>query len=124
MLTDRSLECSSCLHMAAHAAHDGDHGRVRGESGDIVTSALGTKHHWDDVYEKELANFREHGDEGEVWFGYPVVRKMVSWCVAGPPGTDGARGAADGAAGAGWRSHQGVAPTHASSRSAAVTVLF
>ena len=26
-----------------------------------------TSHSWDDVYEREVANFEETGDEGEIW---------------------------------------------------------
>jgi hypothetical protein len=27
-----------------------------------------TSHSWDDVYEREVANFEETGDEGEIWW--------------------------------------------------------
>ena len=30
-------------------------------------SKLGTKQHWDDVYEREVRMFNDIGDEGEVW---------------------------------------------------------
>ena len=26
-----------------------------------------TSHSWDDVYEREVANFEDTGDEGEIW---------------------------------------------------------
>ncbi|KAI0694616.1 S-adenosyl-L-methionine-dependent methyltransferase [Cytidiella melzeri] len=46
---------------------------------DLSPSKLGTKDHWDDVYSRELANFEEIGDEGEIWFGGDSVEKMVAW---------------------------------------------
>ncbi|KAJ7067054.1 S-adenosyl-L-methionine-dependent methyltransferase, partial [Mycena amicta] len=52
---------------------------------DLNPSKLGTKGHWDDVYETELANFHEHGDEGEIWFGVQAVDKMVKWALEHVP---------------------------------------
>ncbi|KAF8312523.1 hypothetical protein DL93DRAFT_2082125 [Clavulina sp. PMI_390] len=49
-------------------------------SGAFASSRLGTKAHWDLVYEKEVTNFEEFGDEGEVWFGEGSVEEMVDWC--------------------------------------------
>ncbi|KAJ7285114.1 S-adenosyl-L-methionine-dependent methyltransferase [Mycena rebaudengoi] len=46
---------------------------------DLQPSKLGTQTHWDSVYAGELANFHEHGDEGEIWFGLQSVEKMVKW---------------------------------------------
>lgn len=46
-----------------------------------VHCELGTKAYWDAAYRRELATFRDIGDEGEVWFGYPVVRTIVKWWV-------------------------------------------
>jgi len=48
-------------------------------------SKLGTKEHWEDVYARELENFEEFGDEGEVWFGEDSVEKMVDWCLSNVP---------------------------------------
>ncbi|KAF8896427.1 S-adenosyl-L-methionine-dependent methyltransferase [Infundibulicybe gibba] len=54
---------------------------------DLRPSKLGTKEHWDTVYEEEVANFQEIGDEGEVWFGIASVEKMVEWTVLNVPCT-------------------------------------
>jgi len=48
---------------------------------ELPPSKLGTKEHWDEVYERELTNFAEIGDEGEVWFGEDSVEKMVDWAL-------------------------------------------
>ncbi|TDL25787.1 S-adenosyl-L-methionine-dependent methyltransferase [Rickenella mellea] len=46
---------------------------------ELQPSKLGTKDHWDKVYEEELSNFEEFGDEGEIWFGTESVEKMRDW---------------------------------------------
>ncbi|KAI0926109.1 hypothetical protein AcV5_008658 [Taiwanofungus camphoratus] len=48
-------------------------------------SRLGTKEHWDDVYSSELVNFKEIGDEGEIWFGEDTVEKTVDWVLDNVP---------------------------------------
>ncbi|KAJ4477245.1 S-adenosyl-L-methionine-dependent methyltransferase [Lentinula aciculospora] len=53
------------------------------------SSILGSKEHWDWVYARELASFREIGDEGEVWFGEDSVDKMVRWAAEHVPSSDG-----------------------------------
>ncbi|KAJ7928917.1 hypothetical protein B0H13DRAFT_2228849 [Mycena leptocephala] len=57
---------------------------------DLQPSKLGSKEHWDHVYETELANFQEHGDEGEIWFGVQSVEKMVKWALEHVPPTQNA----------------------------------
>ncbi|KAL1703574.1 S-adenosyl-L-methionine-dependent methyltransferase [Schizophyllum commune] len=52
---------------------------------DLQPSKLGTKEHWDNVYSSELANFKEIGDEGEIWFGEESVEKMVDWALEHVP---------------------------------------
>ncbi|KAF7316728.1 Methyltranfer-dom domain-containing protein [Mycena chlorophos] len=52
---------------------------------DLTPSRLGSKEHWDDVYDRELANFEETGDEGEIWFGTQAVDKMVKWALEHVP---------------------------------------
>ncbi|KAI0044046.1 S-adenosyl-L-methionine-dependent methyltransferase [Auriscalpium vulgare] len=48
---------------------------------ELEPSRLGTKAHWDSVYEQEVANFEDTGDEGEIWFGEDSVEKMVDWAL-------------------------------------------
>lgn len=45
-------------------------------------SVLGTQEYWDAVYEREVKNFDEFGDVGEIWFGKHVENGMLSWIVA------------------------------------------
>lgn len=52
---------------------------------ELEPSELGTKDHWDSVYQSELRNFEDHGDEGEIWFGEESVRKMVRWTLQNVP---------------------------------------
>ncbi|KAK3218329.1 hypothetical protein Dsin_012299 [Dipteronia sinensis] len=44
-----------------------------------VSSLLGLQSYWDSAYADELANFREHGHAGEVWFGANVMDVVASW---------------------------------------------
>nr|XP_033509075.1 EEF1A lysine methyltransferase 2 [Nicotiana tomentosiformis] len=43
---------------------------------------LGFQSFWDSAYADELANFREHGHAGEVWFGANVMEIVASWTKA------------------------------------------
>ncbi|EJD49036.1 S-adenosyl-L-methionine-dependent methyltransferase [Auricularia subglabra TFB-10046 SS5] len=52
-------------------------------------SKLGTKEHWDSVYQEEIENFEELGEEGEVWFGTETVEKMVEWAEEHMPASKG-----------------------------------
>ncbi|KAJ1923865.1 Protein-lysine N-methyltransferase efm4 [Tieghemiomyces parasiticus] len=36
-------------------------------------------HSWDTAYRREVTNFNDHGDVGEVWFGEDSVDKMADW---------------------------------------------
>ncbi|KAG6332527.1 hypothetical protein ID866_6564 [Astraeus odoratus] len=56
---------------------------------ELRPSNLGTREYWDGVYEEELQNFKDFGDEGEVWFGQESVEKMVDWALENvPPRSD------------------------------------
>jgi len=46
---------------------------------EITPSALGTKEHWDEIYDRENNVFDEIGDVGEVWFGESTLTTVVRW---------------------------------------------
>lgn len=48
------------------------------EGGELPTSQLGSKEYWDHVYDRELGNFEEFGEEGEVWFGETCLGRVLS----------------------------------------------
>ncbi|XP_058527571.1 EEF1A lysine methyltransferase 2 isoform X2 [Ochotona princeps] len=45
----------------------------------FAPSALGTREHWDSVYERELQTFQECGDTGEIWFGEESMTRLLRW---------------------------------------------
>ncbi|KAJ1720289.1 Protein-lysine N-methyltransferase efm4 [Coemansia erecta] len=49
------------------------------ETESFEASKLGSKDHWNNVYDREISNFKETGDIGEVWFGEDTAAKMVTW---------------------------------------------
>ncbi|KAB1270940.1 EEF1A lysine methyltransferase 2 [Camelus dromedarius] len=71
--------------MSEGADHGGGAGAAawsRGGSpgGDgFAPSALGTREHWDAVYERELQTFQEYGDTGEIWFGEESMARLIRW---------------------------------------------
>lgn len=40
---------------------------------------LKDKNHWEDHYSLELNNFKEDGDEGEIWFGRRLNDRIAGW---------------------------------------------
>lgn len=43
--------------------------------------SLRQQDYWDNHYEEELKNFQDDGDEGEIWFGKALTRKIINWLV-------------------------------------------
>ena len=52
----------------------------------LITYLLSTfsQIYWEECYQTELANFEDHGDVGEVWFGEDSALRMVKWLVGHP----------------------------------------
>ncbi|KAK6176367.1 hypothetical protein SNE40_014667 [Patella caerulea] len=46
---------------------------------DFSSSELGTKDYWDNAYERELKNYKEIGDVGEIWFGEDSQDRIIRW---------------------------------------------
>ncbi|ESO82330.1 hypothetical protein LOTGIDRAFT_134815 [Lottia gigantea] len=46
---------------------------------DFSSSKLGSKEYWDSAYDKELENFKDIGDVGEVWFGEGSQNRIIRW---------------------------------------------
>ncbi|VVC87650.1 unnamed protein product [Leptidea sinapis] len=47
---------------------------------ELNPSELGTQSYWQEAYSKELRNFEQHGDTGEVWFGEDSALRVIE-CI-------------------------------------------
>ncbi|XP_046542551.1 EEF1A lysine methyltransferase 2-like [Haliotis rubra] len=52
---------------------------VTGDDRDFQSSELGTKQFWDDVYVRDLDNYKESADVGDIWFGEQSQMRVVRW---------------------------------------------
>ncbi|KAL4702470.1 hypothetical protein ACJJTC_005126 [Scirpophaga incertulas] len=46
---------------------------------ELDSSELGTYSYWQAAYTKEIANFEDHGDSGDVWFGEDSAHRVIDW---------------------------------------------
>lgn len=46
---------------------------------ELNSSELGTHTYWQQAYIKEISNFEENGDPGDVWFGEDSAYRVVNW---------------------------------------------
>ncbi|XP_030761994.1 EEF1A lysine methyltransferase 2 [Sitophilus oryzae] len=46
---------------------------------ELEASELGTLQYWENRYKKEIDNFSNHGDMGEIWFGEDIADKVILW---------------------------------------------
>ncbi|KAJ0169594.1 hypothetical protein K1T71_014779 [Dendrolimus kikuchii] len=54
------------------------------EDQELDSSELGTQSYWQQAYAKEIINFEEHGDPGDVWFGEDNTYRVINWiCKCG-----------------------------------------
>lgn len=44
-------------------------------------SELGTKDFWDKSYEREIKNYKSHGDVGEIWFDEDSQIRVINWIM-------------------------------------------
>ncbi|XAR71392.1 Polyprenyldihydroxybenzoate methyltransferase [Bertholletia excelsa] len=76
----RHADATEALSAAAAFRAASDYSSDKEEpDAEAVTSMLGFQSYWDSAYQGELANFREHGHAGEVWFGADVMETVASW---------------------------------------------
>ncbi|CAH1098971.1 unnamed protein product [Psylliodes chrysocephalus] len=46
---------------------------------ELEPSELGTQEYWNTRYSKEIEDFSNHGDPGEIWFGEDIVDRVIRW---------------------------------------------
>ncbi|XP_053674514.1 EEF1A lysine methyltransferase 2 [Anopheles nili] len=46
---------------------------------ELEGSELGTKEFWESSYMREIKNYRDHGDVGEVWFDEDSQNRIICW---------------------------------------------
>lgn len=44
-------------------------------------SELGTKDYWEKAYDREIKNYRNHGDVGEIWFDEDSQLRVINWIM-------------------------------------------
>lgn len=44
-------------------------------------SELGTKDYWEKAYEREIKNYKSHGDVGEIWFDEDSQIRVINWIM-------------------------------------------
>ncbi|KAJ8704861.1 hypothetical protein PYW08_012181 [Mythimna loreyi] len=49
------------------------------DDSELDPSELGTQDYWQKAYTKEIENFDEHGDPGDVWFGEDSANRVIEW---------------------------------------------
>lgn len=49
---------------------------------DLPPSKLGTQEYWEELYQRELVNYKENPDDsGEVWFGKSVESRIIKFII-------------------------------------------
>lgn len=51
------------------------------DDGELGGSELGTHAYWEKSYSREIANYRTHGDVGEVWFDEDSQLRVINWML-------------------------------------------
>lgn len=48
---------------------------------ELSGSELGTKEYWEQAYEREIKNYHNHGDVGEIWFDEDSQIRIINWII-------------------------------------------
>nr|XP_022910099.1 EEF1A lysine methyltransferase 2 [Onthophagus taurus] len=48
---------------------------------ELEQSELGSQEYWDKLYKKEIENYKNNGDVGEIWFGEDIVDRVLRWIL-------------------------------------------
>lgn len=48
---------------------------------ELAGSELGTKEYWEQSYEREIQNYNDHGDVGEIWFDEDSQIRVINWIL-------------------------------------------
>lgn len=48
---------------------------------ELEGSELGTKDYWDHCYQREINNYKNHGDVGEIWFDEDSQIRVINWLL-------------------------------------------
>ncbi|KAL5292773.1 METTL10 family protein [Megaselia abdita] len=48
---------------------------------ELSGSELGTKDFWEKSYEREIRNYKDNGDVGEIWFDQDSQDRVISWIL-------------------------------------------
>lgn len=48
---------------------------------ELAGSELGTKNYWDSSYDQEIANYKNHGDVGTIWFDEDSQLRIINWIL-------------------------------------------
>lgn len=51
------------------------------EEEELTSSKLGTKNYWDKAYAREIENYKNHGDIGEIWFDEDSQFRVIKWML-------------------------------------------
>lgn len=81
-LDDEQRHVDACEVLSAanfRAASDYSSDKDEPDVNDVESSMLGLQSYWDASYVEDLANYREHGQAGEIWFGVEVMDTVASW---------------------------------------------
>lgn len=49
------------------------------ENNELEACDLGTLEYWEERYQEDIINFKNHGDVGDIWFGEDILERLLCW---------------------------------------------